>query len=76
MAFSGSHGRGAEGPDGQSAQLSIPEFHLVFISFGVSCNLQSPGVGYCNLLLKLLSLSLDWVKLRVWPWATPINPEH
>ena len=40
----------------------------------VSCNLQSPGVGYCNLLLKLLSLSLDWVKLRVWPWATPINP--
>ena len=40
----------------------------------VSCNLQSPGVGYCNLLLKLLSLSLDWVKLRVWLWATPINP--
>ena len=33
MAFSGSHGRGAEGPDGQSAQLSIPEFHLVFIFF-------------------------------------------
>ena len=34
MAFSGSHGRGAEGPDGQSAQLSIPEFHLVFIFLG------------------------------------------
>ena len=25
----------------------------------VSWKLQRPGVGYCNLLLKLLSLSLD-----------------
>ena len=40
----------------------------------VSCNLQSPGVGYCNLLLKLQSLSLDWVKLRVLLWAKPIKP--
>ena len=30
--------RGAEGPMGKSAQLSISEFHLVFI-FGVSFNL-------------------------------------
>ena len=26
-------------------------------------------MGYCNLLLKLLSLSLDWVELRVLLWG-------
>ena len=35
----------------------------------VTSSLQCPGVGYCNLLLKLLSLSLDWVELRVLLWG-------
>ena len=58
MTFSGSQG-GVLKTDGQSAQLGKSEFHLVCILFGVSWKLQRPGVGYCNLLPKLLSLSLD-----------------